>query len=299
MSIVSDDNLEEISLDDEDRNCLEYKLLMVFAQRNLTASQYGELIDRQSRTGTMQIQLQGPTFPHTQGREANGYKGGEDAKIKREGVKLKKKKSSWKRRLVPKCVKGAEPEEPRREGLEKVHFSDNTQLGGADPEQVIHIAEKLVKIIHTTPPSPLGKHRCFYRTLSVEPDGGVDGEDKIIQEIVTILQQSGDRLHEQMKREKIKGQIFKELFSYAFFKKVTDCCLQNLDLSGETEVQQQSVKLAYTMDVTTKLTAVDNHPMNRVMGFGVKYLKEHFSPWIETHGGWEKALGLSDEEEVE
>nr|XP_033809404.1 apoptosis facilitator Bcl-2-like protein 14 isoform X2 [Geotrypetes seraphini] len=245
MSIVSDDNLEEISLDDEDRNCLEYKLLMVFAQRNLTASQYGELIDRQSRTGTMQIQLQGPTFPHTQGREANGYK------------------------------------------------------GGADPEQVIHIAEKLVKIIHTTPPSPLGKHRCFYRTLSVEPDGGVDGEDKIIQEIVTILQQSGDRLHEQMKREKIKGQIFKELFSYAFFKKVTDCCLQNLDLSGETEVQQQSVKLAYTMDVTTKLTAVDNHPMNRVMGFGVKYLKEHFSPWIETHGGWEKALGLSDEEEVE
>ncbi|XP_030071076.1 apoptosis facilitator Bcl-2-like protein 14 isoform X1 [Microcaecilia unicolor] len=296
MSIASYANMEEISLDDEDRNCLEYKLLMVFAQRNLSASQYGELLERHIRTGPIQLQGLGPTLPSTQGKEANGYKGGEDVKIKRERIKLTKKKSSWKQRLVPKCIKGVEPEEPRREGLEKVHILDDTQIGDAEPVKVTLIAEKLVNIIHTTSPALRKTSPCFYRSFSVEPDGGVDGEDKIVQDIVALLRQSGDRLNEQMNKDKTLRQ---SLFSYAFFKKVADCFLENLDLSGETEVQQQSVKLAYTMDVATKLTAVDNHPMNRVMGFGVKYLKEHFSPWIETHGGWEKALNILDEEEVE
>ncbi|XP_030071077.1 apoptosis facilitator Bcl-2-like protein 14 isoform X2 [Microcaecilia unicolor] len=242
MSIASYANMEEISLDDEDRNCLEYKLLMVFAQRNLSASQYGELLERHIRTGPIQLQGLGPTLPSTQGKEANGYK------------------------------------------------------GDAEPVKVTLIAEKLVNIIHTTSPALRKTSPCFYRSFSVEPDGGVDGEDKIVQDIVALLRQSGDRLNEQMNKDKTLRQ---SLFSYAFFKKVADCFLENLDLSGETEVQQQSVKLAYTMDVATKLTAVDNHPMNRVMGFGVKYLKEHFSPWIETHGGWEKALNILDEEEVE
>ena len=38
--------------------------------------------------------------------------------------------------------------------------------------------------------------------------------------------------------------------------------------------------------VIAKLTTIDNHPMNRVLGFGTKYLKENFSPWIQQHGGW-------------
>lgn len=48
----------------------------------------------------------------------------------------------------------------------------------------------------------------------------------------------------------------------------------------------QCKKVAYTMEVATRLTAVDNHPMNLVLGFGAKYLREHFRPWIQDQGGW-------------
>lgn len=59
-----------------------------------------------------------------------------------------------------------------------------------------------------------------------------------------------------------------------------------MDSIKEDEDKIQYTKVAFTLEVATRLTAVDNHPMNLVLGFGSKYLKEHFSPWIQNHGGW-------------
>ncbi|KAJ1104437.1 hypothetical protein NDU88_001849 [Pleurodeles waltl] len=70
-------------------------------------------------------------------------------------------------------------------------------------------------------------------------------------------------------------------------------------IEEEMEIQQHSVKIEFAMDITTKLTAIDNHPMNKVLGFGGKYLKKKFSPWIQEHGGWQKAFAVMDEEEVD
>lgn len=60
----------------------------------------------------------------------------------------------------------------------------------------------------------------------------------------------------------------------------------SVDSTSEPEGQVQCKKVAYTMEVATRLTAVDNHPMNLVLGFGAKYLREHFRPWIQDQGGW-------------
>lgn len=82
------------------------------------------------------------------------------------------------------------------------------------------------------------------------------------------------------------------MLSYAFFERLTDSFLENVsaDSTNETEDQLQCTKVAFALEVATRLTAVDNHPMNLVMGFGLKYLQEHFSPWIRDRGGWVRVL---------
>lgn len=84
------------------------------------------------------------------------------------------------------------------------------------------------------------------------------------------------------------------MLSYTFFKRVTDLFLEDVsaDSTSEPEGQVQCTKVAFTMEVATRLTAVDNHPMNLVLGFGLKYLKEHFKPWIQDQGGWVCAFCL-------
>jgi hypothetical protein len=77
-----------------------------------------------------------------------------------------------------------------------------------------------------------------------------------------------------------------KLSSYSMFETITDQLLRDVDTRGESEAKARGFKAALAIDATAKLTAVDNHPMNRVLGFGTKYLKEHFSSWVQQHGGW-------------
>lgn len=93
----------------------------------------------------------------------------------------------------------------------------------------------------------------------------------------------------QLKNDKALANSFPDGLSYSLFKTITDQFLRGVDTRGESEVKVQGFKVALAIDVTAKLTAIDNHPMNKVLGFGTKYLKEHFSPWIQQHGGWVSA----------
>lgn len=79
---------------------------------------------------------------------------------------------------------------------------------------------------------------------------------------------------------------FPQGLSYSDVKNITDQFLKGVDTRGESEVKAQGFKAALAIDAIAKLTAIDNHPMNKVLGFGAKYLKENFSPWIQQHGGW-------------
>lgn len=38
--------------------------------------------------------------------------------------------------------------------------------------------------------------------------------------------------------------------------------------------------------VTSRLSAVDSLPMSRGLGFGAKYLQDHFSSWAKQQGGY-------------
>lgn len=100
----------------------------------------------------------------------------------------------------------------------------------------------------------------------------------------------------KIKKDKALMSSFQEGLSYSVFKTITDLFLKGVDTRGESEVKAQGFKAALAIDAIAKLTAIDNHPMNRMLGFGTKYLKEYFSPWVQRNGGWEKILGVSHEE---
>lgn len=100
----------------------------------------------------------------------------------------------------------------------------------------------------------------------------------------------------KLKKDKVLMTCFQDVLSYSVVKTITDQFLRGVDTRGESEVKAQSFKAALAIDVIAKLTTIDNHPMNRVLGFGTKYLKENFSPWIQQHGGWEKILRMPHEE---
>lgn len=88
---------------------------------------------------------------------------------------------------------------------------------------------------------------------------------------------------------------FQDGLSYSVFKTITDQFLRGIDTRGESEVKARGFKAALAIDVAAKLNAIDNHPMNKVLGFGAKYLRENFSPWVQQHGGWVSAHYLRED----
>lgn len=92
----------------------------------------------------------------------------------------------------------------------------------------------------------------------------------------------------QIKKDRVFNQCFKDMLSYPFFKRITDVLLEDVSAASTREPggRIQCTKVAFAMEAAARLTAVDNHPMNVVLGFGLKYLREHFKPWIQDQGGW-------------
>ncbi|XP_048191010.1 apoptosis facilitator Bcl-2-like protein 14 [Perognathus longimembris pacificus] len=173
--------------------------------------------------------------------------------------------------------------------------------------KVASIANRVAEIVYSWPPPEDrlhqgGSHKFEFapqclrlQSFGTEEDER-DGEDPLIGRIVALLKASGDQLERELKKDKALLNGLRQALSYPVFKTITDRFLSTVDTRGESEGKVRGFKAALAIDAMAKLTAVDNHPMNRVLGFGAKYLKDHFSPWVQQHGGWEKVLGLAHEE---
>ncbi|KAG6939533.1 BCL2 like 14 [Chelydra serpentina] len=322
MNSASDANMEEISLEDEDRDTVEYKVLMAYAQRRLSVSKYGQLLEREAKTlkGSSTERGESEGIPPAGKGERHQELSVQDKGPTTQRKKQRKKKFMRRCLLLFSCARGEREEGPQELAPNQDTVNGNglkmpmacPRLAG-EAESFFHVADRLAEIVNAkSHPAPRGVgFRALERTPSLEADGGQlkfpqekggeKDEEEIIETIVALLRQSGDKLEETIKKDRTFYRCITEMLSYAFFKKLTDQYLEEVpgDSTRETEGKIQCTKAAFVMEVTTRLTAVDNHPMNMVLGFGVKYLKENFSPWIQNHGGWENALGLLDEEEVE
>ncbi|NWH77024.1 B2L14 protein, partial [Piaya cayana] len=323
MSSPNDVSMKEIPLEDDERDSIEYKILMAYAQRRLSVSKYRKLLKNEAN-------VQKPSS-FIRRKVKTDHSRDEDGPIERavskSGVVQQHSKKQSKRKslsgyCLPCFCSRAEQERPpvlRQGGVAFLFIpeSERFQVGNSQHQKsetadVNRIADKLAQLVTSRsqePPSDVSFKIMLQDSFQEEDDSyptdGSEGkehdEEKIIRTIVSLLRKAGDQLEEKIKKDRVFYQHFKDMLSYTFFRRITDLFLEDVSAGSTSELggQVQCTKLAFTMEVVTRLTAVDNHPMNSVLGFGLKYLREHFKPWIQDQGGWEKALTSLDQEEVE
>ncbi|XP_041728246.1 uncharacterized protein LOC121559017 isoform X2 [Coregonus clupeaformis] len=135
-------------------------------------------------------------------------------------------------------------------------------------------------------------------TDDIEADGTEDQND-VIRRLVELLKASGDKLNEEINRNPILQRHLQTSFTYSLFEKVTSTLLQMVTGVGgddpvarvgypapEKEERVQREQIALACEVTSRLSALDLHPMSRAMGFGTRYIQEHHTAWVKRHGGW-------------
>ncbi|NWX46293.1 B2L14 protein, partial [Steatornis caripensis] len=324
MSLPNDVSMEEIPLEDDERDSVEYKILMAYAQRRLSASKYGKLLKNEANVQKSSSFIgRKEKFDHQ--RDKDGQSRGA---VYQGGMMQQHSKKQTRRKYLPGtcplflCGRAKQEKPPTlsaypghtaRFSISEARFEApgevSSQHQTSETANVNHIADKLAKLVTSksqeSPSDVSFKTTCSALSWEQNNTDGIGSEEhdeeKIIQTIVALLRQAGDQLEEKIEKDRVFYDHFKDMLSYTFFKRITDLFLEDVsaDSTSEPEGQVQCTKVAFTMEIATRLTAVDNHPMNLVLGFGLKYLREHFKPWIQDQGGWEKALTSLDQEEVE
>ncbi|KAG8438722.1 hypothetical protein GDO86_005061 [Hymenochirus boettgeri] len=288
MVTVQESTMEEVSLCDEE-NSMEYKVLMAYAQRQLSNSKYQHLIKKGPSAPASSPTIDGVCPEKSAPNNSNGAEGN----CSRETLeKPKKKKRGWRKKLLPSCIR-AEKERDEKD--------PRTVSRTDDPEtfRVNAIVRRLRKIVKNHPSPDESMFRTLQRGTSVEADGDDDNYDQLIKELVHILRTAGDQVTKHMEQDRTFLQRLRGAMSYDFFKKMAEVYLSESVPPSMTESEEKSSKLALCIDVTTRLTTLESQPMNKVLGFGAKYLKDNYSPWIHQQGGWEKVMGIQEEKEEE
>lgn len=327
MCSTSECDLEDIPLEDDDPNSLEFKILAFYARHHVFKSTPAVFSPKLSRTRSLSQKALGTWSTDSWTQVPSPCRSSPSSE---KYLTFGKKKSSWRTFFraaekeegppsSPKEVRAQGAQSPfvgQRQGLQNQHWArslsnveQRLEAEAVDPK-VACIANRVAEIVCLWPP-PEDSHiqggGCkFKESIPDVPyfrlegartcDSKKDGEDEIISKIVELLKYSGDQLGREMKKDKALMSSFQDGLSYSVFKTITNLFLRDVDTRGESEVKAQGFKAALAIDAIAKLTAIDNHPMNRMLGFGTKYLKEYFSPWIQQNGGWEKVLGISLEE---
>lgn len=326
MCTASLNDLEEIPLEEDDTGSVEFQILAYYVKHHVFKNHSTLFSPKRPRTrslgkglGSWAASESWPSLPWA----------ARQSPAPEQTISLTKKKSSWrtlfgvteKEELQSACE--IESESPKVEKCQTgpqghqwtrslSNVEQRVESKAVDPK-VVSVANRVAEIVYSWPPlenqgPSLGSKGNFLQQVpDLQPQGAntrirlvgggkIDGEDHAITRIVELLKYSGDQLERELQRDKNLMHSFQDGLSYSIFKSITDQFLRGVDTRGESEVRAQSFKAALAIDVMTKLTALDTHPMNRVLGFGTKYLKEHFSPWVQQHGGWEKVFGVSQEE---
>ncbi|XP_014917189.1 apoptosis facilitator Bcl-2-like protein 14 isoform X2 [Acinonyx jubatus] len=324
MCATSAWDLEEIPLDDDDPNSLEFKILAFYAKHHVFKNPPAASSPRPPRTRSLSQRGLG-SWPANDSWTQVSW-AWRTSPSPEQATNLGKKKSSWRALfgVVEKEENEQSPPTARLEGqaIPELHGPSHSRARSlsnmgqhrereAEDPQVVSIANRVAEIVHSWPPADevhgqAGSRKSkgsfvhpFIQRQGFQlpaPSAKKDGEEQIIAQIVELLKYSGDQLERELKKDKALMNSFQDQLCYPVFKIITDQFLRGVDTRGESEVRAQGFKAALAIDVTAKLTAIDNHPMNRVLGFGTKYLKDNFSPWVQQHGGWEKVLGISHEE---
>ncbi|NXX82025.1 B2L14 protein, partial [Urocolius indicus] len=66
--------------------------------------------------------------------------------------------------------------------------------------------------------------------------------------------------------------------SYSSFKHLADAYVHEEMRSSRPGASPQEIQFAFTVHLTAKVAGIYNQAVNRVMGFGTRYLEDSFAP---------------------
>ncbi|XP_008313660.1 apoptosis facilitator Bcl-2-like protein 14 [Cynoglossus semilaevis] len=251
---------------------LEFKLLMVYTKRR-----------RDEHDGGQTPEPKGPPVENLSNFDNN-------VTDKKKGKK-KKKKKGFKKFFKFSCIKPkTSDDDVGQEACAPEPESDNRMLIPHidEKEELEDAAGELAKIADEVPfvPSELQ----------------TDCPDDVEKLIALVLREAGDGLNE---RELKNMSLFKEIiWNYSFYKKVMNGLLSAMGLSSADPDSpgphaSPKTQIAVTCEATSRLSSLDTLPMNRLLGFGARFLKEYYSSWVQEQGGYEVAFESEAEDEVE
>ncbi|KAM9467415.1 uncharacterized protein Hap1MRO34_014192 isoform 2-T2 [Clarias gariepinus] len=134
-----------------------------------------------------------------------------------------------------------------------------------------------------------------FKSTDIETDG-----DDVVERIVELLREHGDKLNEEIENNHVLKKQLQDCLSYSFFTRLTQSFMKRLSPEELPAAESsKQAEIALTCELTSRLNAMDCLPMNRVLGFGAKYLHDYLSPWVIQQGGYEKVFGSDSDAEEE
>ncbi|XP_076153084.1 uncharacterized protein LOC143136315 [Alosa pseudoharengus] len=189
------------------------------------------------------------------------------------------KKKKWYRKL-PSCLRSKTKDPDLQPDLSDDESRPQPALLGDPETESDKVAGKLTQLSTGVP--------------FLQGDLETDCPEDIVQELAKLLRDSGDQLNEKIKNDKALHDRLVRSFDYGLFSRITTAFLGKLNLSSVPS--EEEAQIAMTCEVATRLSTMDTLPVSQTMGFGARYLKDYFSPWVQQHGGWDKVFE-SDEEQ--
>ncbi|XP_030329072.1 uncharacterized protein LOC115602263 isoform X2 [Strigops habroptila] len=104
-----------------------------------------------------------------------------------------------------------------------------------------------------------------------------DGVDEAIRRIVALLRSAGDELDRQVKEDARLQTFFRDM-SYSSFKNLADAYVRKEMTTSRPDVNPEEIQFAFTVHLTARVAGICNQAVNRIMGFGTRYLEDSFAP---------------------
>uniref|UniRef100_A0A4W5NMR9 Apoptosis facilitator Bcl-2-like protein 14 n=1 Tax=Hucho hucho TaxID=62062 RepID=A0A4W5NMR9_9TELE len=253
---------------------VEFRLMMAYAQRRRPTEVLCPL----------------PQGTDTQSGGTQTLEGHADTFIKEEEKKKKKKKKGMRRRLqsLLSCIRpnrdstAVESGPPRTPSPPKGTQRSSFRSFGNLRDELEEVADRLTQIADGV----------SFSSGDLETDGEEDAIERLVG---LLLRGAGDKINEEVLKD---ASLSSELFGYSLYERTISTFLSRLGLTSDPSTQgSPKAQIALTCEVTSRLSAVDSLPMSRVLGFGAKYLQDHFSSWAIQQGGYEEAFVNDDDEE--
>lgn len=133
----------------------------------------------------------------------------------------------------------------------------------------------------------------------IPPEIESDCPDDEVEKIIgLLLRETGDKYDGKVLKD---ANIAAELFwNYDFFRKLINTFLTQVGLRTPSPHSpgpqaSQKTQMAVMCEVTTRLSAVETLPTNRLLNHGARYMQDYFSTWVQEQGGYDAAFDETDE----